>query len=162
MANLKEFALRDEAKLCMLQNQLSRRNLSDLVRVEMVRKCEDAVKAQAEKRMLAGKADPRINLPQGRATDELGELAGVSHKTYEHATTVLDKAPEPVIEAARKKELSINAAYQVTKLPEEQQAEIAGRIEQGESASGNSKFERKKLFKKAQVETFSSAESQEL
>ena len=130
----KEFATKDEAKLWMLQNQLSRRNLSDLARVEMVRKCEEAVKAQAGKRMLAGKADPCLKLGKGRATEELGKLAGVSHNTYEHATAVLDKAPEPVIEATRKKELSINAAYQVTKMPEEQQAEISKRIEQGEPA----------------------------
>lgn len=69
-----------------------------------------------------------------RATEELGELAGVSRKTYEHAATVLDKAPEPIIEATRKKEISINSAYEVTKLPEKQQSEISERIEQGEPA----------------------------
>ncbi len=129
----KEFATKDEVKLWMLQNQLSRRNLSDLARVEMVRKCEEAVKAQAEKRMLAGKTDPSVNLRKCRASKKLGEMAGVSGKTYEHATAVLDKAPEPVIEATRNKELSINAAYEVTKLPEEQQTEIAERIAQGET-----------------------------
>ena len=67
-----------------------------------------------------------------RATDELGAMAGVSRKTYEHATEVLDKAPEPIVEAARNKELSINAAYEVTQMPQEQQDEIAERIEQGE------------------------------
>lgn len=56
-------------------------------------------------------------------------MAGVGRTTYKQATTILDKAPEPVIEATRKKELSINAAYQVTKLPEEKQAEISTRIE---------------------------------
>ena len=136
----KEFATKDEVKLWMLQNQLSRRNLSDLARVEMVRKCEEAVKAQAKLRQQGGQGGIllREKLPEAklgkRATDELGELAGVSRKTYEHATAVLDKAPEPVIEATRNKELSINAAYAVTKMPEEQQAEISKRIEQGESA----------------------------
>ena len=135
----KEFATKDDVKLWMLQNQLSRRNLSDLARVEMVRKCEDAVKAQAKLRQLSGLTNQgsivSVNLrTRGRASNELGEMAGVSASTYEHATTVLDKAPAPVIEATRKKELSINAAYQVTKLPEEQQAEISKRIEQGESA----------------------------
>ena len=135
----KEFADRNEVKLWMLQNQLSRRNLSDLARVEMVRKCEDAVKAQAKLRQLSGLTNQgsivSVNLrTRGRASNELGEMAGVSASTYEHATTVLDKAPAPVIEATRKKELSINAAYEVTKLPEEKQAEISKRIEQGESA----------------------------
>ena len=152
----KEFATKDEVKLWMLQNQLSRRNLSDLARVEMVRKCEEAVKAQAEKRKFStlkqNQNTDKVKLPEReqardeldtdkvklperkQARDELGKLAGVSGSTYEHATAVLDKAPEPVIEATRNKELSINAAYQVTKMPEEQQAEISKRIEQGESA----------------------------
>jgi len=54
----KEFASRKEVFLWMIQNQLGRRNLSDFQRVEIVRKYEEAVKAQAEQRMLAGKADP--------------------------------------------------------------------------------------------------------
>ena len=138
----KEFASRDEVKLWMLQNQLSRRNLNDFQRVEMVRRCEDAIKAQAKERQLSGLAQNettvRENLPERenegkRATEELGELAGVSRKTYEHAVTVLDNAPEAVIQATRDKELSIHAAYEVTKLPEEQQAEVAKRIEHGET-----------------------------
>lgn len=128
----RDFPNRETAMLWMLQNQLSRRNLNDFQRVEMVRKCEQAVKAQAEQRMLKGKSDPSVNLRKGRATQELGAMAGVSPSTYEHATAVLDKAPEPVIQAARDKTLSINAAYEITKLPEPQQAEIASRIQQGE------------------------------
>lgn len=116
----------------MLQNQLARRNLSDFQRVEMVRKCEQAVKAQAKQRMLAGKTDPSPKLGKGRATDELGELAGVSRKTYEHAAAVLDHAPAPVVDATRNSELSINAAYEVTKLPHEQQHNVADRISLGE------------------------------
>ena len=59
-------------------------------------------------------------------------MAGVGHSTY--AVSILDKAPEPIIEATRQQKLSINAAYGVTKLPEEHQAEIAERITQGKSA----------------------------
>ena len=90
----KEFATKDDVKLWMLQNQLSRRNLSDLARVEMVRKCEDAVKAQAKLRQLSGLTNQgslvSVNLrTRGRASNELGELAGVSASTYEHATAIL-------------------------------------------------------------------------
>ena len=137
----KEFVSKDEVKLWMLENQLSRRNLSDLARIEIVRKCEDAVKAEAKKRqgtrtdlLTSGQNFPKVEHEVKRASEELGDLAGVSGKTYEHAVAVLDKAPKPVIEAARKKELSINAAYQVTKLLEEKQAEISARIKQGELA----------------------------
>ena len=128
----RDFPNREAAMLWMLQNQLSRRNLNDFQRVEMVRKCEQAVKTQAEQRMLKGKSDPREKFLKGRATDELGELAGVSHKTYEHAAAVLDNAPEPVVQATRNSELSINAAYEVTKMPEDKQREVSVRITQGE------------------------------
>ena len=131
----KEFAGRNEVLLWMLHNQLGRRNLNDFQRVEMVRKCEGAVKAQAKERqgtrtdlITSGQNFPEVK----RATDELGELAGVSRKTYEHATVILDTAPEEVIQATRKDELSINAAYAVTKLPEEKQQEVSRRISQGE------------------------------
>ena len=123
----------------MLQNQLGRRNLSDFQRVEIVRKYEEAVKAQAEQRMLAGKADPKVNLPEGQKSrkqsrDELGTLAGVSGSTYEHATKVIDHAPTTIVNAARNNQISIHAAYEITKLPVPQQSEIAQRIEQGEPA----------------------------
>jgi hypothetical protein len=131
-----EFENRDDVLLWIMKNQLSRRNLNDFQRIELVRKCEEAVKAQAKARQgtrsdisTSGQNFPEVK----RATDELGKLAGVSRKTYEHAAAVLDKAPEAIVEATRKQELSINAAYGVTKLPVEQQAEIASRIEQGEA-----------------------------
>ncbi len=132
------FNSRNEALLWIMRNQLSRRNLNDLQRVELVRKSEDAVKAQAKERQgartdLEEHSEKIFGKLEGKdSRDELGAMAGVSGITYEHATEVLDKAPEPVVEAARNKELSINAAYEVTKMPQEQQEEIAERIEQGE------------------------------
>ena len=136
----KDFADRNEVLLWMLKNQLGRRNLNDFQRVEMVRKCENAVKAKAKERQATstGGANPQLRekLPEAetgkRATDELGTMAGVSRKTYEHATEILDEAPEEVIQAVRKDELSINAAYEVTKLPQEKQQEVSSRISQGE------------------------------
>ena len=128
----KEFDDRDAAMLWMMNNQLGRRNLNDFQRVEIVRKCDGAVKAQAEKRMLAGKSDPSVILRKGRATEELGAMAKVSGSTYEHAVAIMDKAPEAVVNAVRKDELSINAGYEITKMNPEQQNEISQRIEQGE------------------------------
>lgn len=52
-------------------------------------------------------------------------MARVSGSTYEHAKKVLANAPAPIVEASRNNELSINAAYEVTKLPDGQQAEAA-------------------------------------
>lgn len=76
-----EFRNRDEAKLWIYKNQLSRRNLNDFQRIEITHKVEDAVKAMAEERMKAGKADPCVNLRKGRASEELGAMAGVSGST---------------------------------------------------------------------------------
>ena len=68
----------------------------------MVRKCEDAVKAQAKERQ-GTRTDLQNNIPLksagSDARDELAQMAGVSGKTYEHATAVLDNAPEPVVQA---------------------------------------------------------------
>lgn len=132
----KDFADRNAVLVWMLQNQLSRRNLNDFQRVEMVRKCEHAVKTQAKERQLSGLVQNSFPVPlksAGRdARDELAQMAGVGHSTYEHAAVVLDNAPEEVIQATRQNELSINAAYEVTKLPEEKQQEVSRRISQGE------------------------------
>lgn len=135
----KDFADRNDAKLWMMHNQLARRNLNDFQRIEITHKCENAVKAKAKERQATstGGTAPQLmeNFPQadkGASRDELGAMAGVSGKTYEHAVTVIEEAPEPVIEAARQNALSINAAYQITKMEPEQQREIGERIEQGE------------------------------
>ena len=56
-----EFENRDDVLLWIMRNQLSRRNLNDFQRIELVRRYEDAVKAQAEQRMLSGKADPVVS-----------------------------------------------------------------------------------------------------
>ena len=130
----KEFGNRDEVLLWMLKNQLGRRNLNDFQRVEMVRKCEYAVKAQAKERQEATRfgGEGKITTTVEKSRDTLGAMAGVSGSTYEHAVVVLDTAPEEVIEATRKDELSINAAYEVTKLPQEKQQEVSRRISQGE------------------------------
>lgn len=134
----KEFEDRNAAKLWMMQNQLARRNLNDFQRIEITHKCEDAVKAKARERMEEGRNQytdsPKEKIPEGKqARDELGKMAGVSGKTYEHAVTVLETAPAPVVEATRRNDISINAAYQVTKMEPEQQEEISARIEHGET-----------------------------
>lgn len=128
---------RNAAKLWMMQNQLARRNLTDFQRIEIAHKCEDAVRAKAKESQVRKSADFVMEkLPEQKpivSRDELGTLAGVSGKTYEHAVTVLETAPAPVVEATRRNDISINAAYQVTKMEPEQQEEISARIEQGET-----------------------------
>lgn len=133
----KDFNDRNAAKLWMMQNQLARRNLTDFQRIEIAHKCEDAVRARAKESQVRKSVDFVMEkLPEQKpivSRDELGTIAGVSGKTYEHAVTVLETAPDPVVEATRRNDISINAAYQVTKMEPEQQDEISARIEQGET-----------------------------
>lgn len=131
----KDFADRNDVKLWMMQNQLARRNLNDAQRVAVVHKFEDAVKAKALERQLAGvsqqQGDLRVNLPEGgkgRARDELGSMAGVSGRTYERASKVLDEAPEVISKAMTDGTLSIHKAYEAVTATPEQQEEIAYRI----------------------------------
>ena len=72
---------------------------------------------------------------QGSSRDILANMAGAGHSTYEHATSVIDKAPEAVKNAVRKDELSINTGYEVTRMSPQEQAEIAELIERGEKPS---------------------------
>ena len=136
----KEFDDRNAAMLWMMNTQLSRRNLNDFQRVEIVRKCENAVKAEAVKRKLStlkqNQNTDKVKLPERaeQSRDTLGAMAKVSGRTYEHAAAIIDKAPEAVKNAVRKDELSINAGYEVTKMNPEQQNEISDRISKGEKA----------------------------
>ena len=134
----REFSGRNEVLLGIMKNQLSRRNLNDFQRIEIVRKCENAVKAQARERQLSELKQNQDTVKKNfsergeQSRDTLGSMAGVSGVTYEHAVAIIDNAPDPVKEAVRKQEISINAGYEATKLPPEKQSEIATRIESGE------------------------------
>ena len=149
----KDFTDRNDAKLWMMQNQLARRNLGDIQRIEIVNKCEDAVKAKAKERQAGGQGGVllRENLPEankGRATEELGAMAGVSRKTYEHGVTVLKEAPEAVVEAVKQGEMSIDAAYQVARMDAEQQADVAESIKSGKKPKDAVKDAKRKAKKK--------------
>lgn len=131
----RDFDSREDVMLWMMNNQLSRRNLHPLQRVEIAHKCEYAVKARAKKASLSNlkqNVSDVVKLPPreiSKAREELGAMAGVSGRTYEHAVEVIEKAPSPIVEAARRDDISINMAHQVTKLEQDAQEEIARRIE---------------------------------
>ena len=117
---VRDFPNKQAVIIWMFQNQLARRSLNDFQRIEIVRKFEDAIKAQAEQRMLKGKSAPMKNSTKGTVRDTLGAMAGVSGVTYEHAVAVLDEAPEEVIQAAREGTISIHRTYTAIKPPKSQ------------------------------------------
>lgn len=132
----KDFADRDDVKLWIMKNQLARRNLSDIKRISVVEKCENAIRAKARERQATstGGTTPqlKVNLPEAdksQSRDELGAMAGVSGSTYERATKALREAPKPVRQALLNEDISINKAHEVVKASPEIQAEIAYRLE---------------------------------
>lgn len=127
-----DFPTRDDVIVWIIKNQFGRRNLPAYERARLALRLKPVVSAQAEKRMLSGKSDPTQKSAGGETRDELAKAAGVSHDTIAKVEKIENEAPAPVVEASRKNELSVNAAYQVTKMEPEQQEEVAERIEQGE------------------------------
>lgn len=90
-----DFTDENEAVRWIILNQFGRRNLGDFVRVEMAYKCEDAVKARAEKNLHLsnGRGEKGVEkLPQVKARDELARVAGVSHDTIAKVEKIEAKA----------------------------------------------------------------------
>lgn len=130
------FTDRDEVKLWMMKNQLARRNLNDFQRIEITHKCEDAVRAKAKERQSKyygnqydGLMEKFPEVQTSTARDELGAMAGVSGKTYEHAVKVLNTAPQETLDALRRGEISINKAFQEIQRAEREAARETARQE---------------------------------
>lgn len=130
-----EFENRDAVMLWMMKNQLSRRNLTTFQRLEIVEKLKPIISKQAkesQKRTAENRVCQNSDKQPIDTKKELAKLANTSHDTVAKFEKVYSEAPNPVIEATRKGDLSIDSAYQVTKMEPEKQAEIIERIESGE------------------------------
>jgi phage N-6-adenine-methyltransferase len=141
----KEFADRRSAIEWIILNQFGRRNLPAHERARLALRLKPVIAERAKEQQKQSGGDRKSaeyqeTVMQKSAEpispvttrEELAKLANVSHDTIAKVEKIEKSAPEPIIEASRKGEISVNAAYQVTKLEPEQQEEIAQRIEQGE------------------------------
>lgn len=133
----KEFADRGSAIEWIILNQFGRRNLPSHERARLALRLKPMIADRAKENILAtqnndNSAAFQKSEKQVNTAKELAKIAGVSHDTIAKVEKIEKSAPEPIIEASRKGEISVNAAYQVTKLEPEQQEEITQRIEQGE------------------------------
>ena len=115
----KEFASREDAKRWIIENNLGRRNLTPFQKVELALRLEGIYKEEAKARFggrhkkLTQENFPELN--EGQVRDKIGEIAGVSGKQVDKVKTILQNAPEEVIEKARNGEISIHKAYKETK-----------------------------------------------
>lgn len=130
----REFENRNEVIEWIIKNQFGRRNLPMHERARLALRLKPVIAEKAAERMLAGKSDPTQKSAQGETRDNIASIAGVSHDTIAKVEKIEEAAPAPVVQASRKGDISVNAAYQVTKMMQEEQEEIASRIQSGENA----------------------------
>ena len=142
----REFESRNEVIEWIIKNQFGRRNLPmhERARLALRLKSVIAEKAKSNKQEAANKMNLIVgnnvsaeickNVLPIDTREEIAKAAGVSHDTIAKVEKIEEAAPAPVVQASRKGDISINAAYQVTKMMQEEQEEIASRIQSGENA----------------------------
>lgn len=124
------FASRDEAKEWIIRNQFGRRNLSAYDRSILALRLEEMFKAKAKiKKIESGGPVPQKSVkPPIDTQKELAKVAGVSHDTIAKVKTIEARASEPVKQAIRTGELSINKAFGDIRR-EEKRTEIKTKLE---------------------------------
>lgn len=142
----REFENRNEVIEWIIKNQFGRRNLPIHERARLALRLKPVIaeKAKSNKQEAANKMNLIVgnnvsaeickNVLPIDAREEVAKAAGVSHDTIAKVEKIEEAAPAPVVQASRKGDISVNAAYQVTKMMQEEQEEIASRIQSGENA----------------------------
>lgn len=129
-----DFTDRDDAKLWIIRNQLARRNLPMHKRAQLALELKPIIEERAKANQ-GTRNDIRQISDRSKFLDtkhELAKIAGVSHDTIAKVEKIEKNALEPIREASRRGEISVNTAYQATKLPEERQRQIINEAERGE------------------------------
>jgi ParB-like chromosome segregation protein Spo0J len=122
LTEVKFFDNPEEEKIFVIEANLKRRQLSEIERIDLVRKLEPIEAELAKHRQLAhlkaGKGAPispsvsnEDNRQSGRVNDIMAEKAGVSPTTYYKAKTVLEEASEAVKEKVKSGDMSINEGF---------------------------------------------------
>lgn len=115
---------RDAARLWLFDNQLGRRNLTDIDRIALAAKREPLVKATVTKNR-GRRTDLPQNSAEGSRAAETREVAaaaaGVSHDTFTKGKRILEQGTPELVDAVRNDEVSIHAAAQIAELPPDEQ-----------------------------------------
>lgn len=133
----REFKDRGSVIEWIILNQFGRRNLPVHERARLALRLKPVIAEKAKEQQYLGVNQYTKSLSQNSVKPsapidtqkELAKIAGVSHDTIAKVEHIEEEAPAPVVTASRQGQISVNAAYQVTKLEPEEQQEIAHRIE---------------------------------
>lgn len=102
---------RDKLKIWMIQNQLSRRNLTDSQRYEYSQMYKELISNKAKQNQSAGgKGCPKSD--KVNTTAELAKIAGMSRSKYAQHDAVMQSGEEDLKEKLRSDEISTNKAYE--------------------------------------------------
>lgn len=116
------FSDRDTAAIWIINNQLSRRNLTPYQRSALELRREEIIKAQSKAKEHERKSTLQNSVEStSQTTDtqkELAKAAKVSHDTIWKVKQVEERAPEIIKEQARKGDISVNQAYTELKVLE--------------------------------------------
>jgi len=124
------FESRSEALLWVIENQLGRRNLTDIDRIALAAQREPLLKKRAEANRCV-RTDLVQNSAGGsqgvRTRDVAASAAGVSHDTYTKGKLVLLQGTPELVQAVRDGDASIHAAAEIALLPTEEQRDIVSK-----------------------------------
>ena len=118
-----------DVKLWMINNQFSRRNLTNIQKAELAIEMEKIEQVQAKERQLAnlkqfskkeqtleeGQSTDRPDLAyreeSGKSLEIAAKKAGIGYETVRKTKHILEKAPEELVKKVRKGDISIDRAF---------------------------------------------------
>lgn len=130
----RDFDSRKSAIEWIILNQFGRRNLPAHERARLALRLKPVIAEKAKENLVTHTSNgyqgcQKSDKAEIDTKQELAKVAGVSHDTIAKVERIEEDAPKPIIEASRRGDISVNSAYQVTKLEPEEQCEIARRLE---------------------------------
>lgn len=115
---------------------LHRRHLTASQRAMVGAALEPMFAKLAKERMLAGKADPTANLPEGReAREDAANAVNVSPRSVQYAKAVTEHGTPELRAAVVAGDIAVSAASQASTLAPDAQRDIVERVKGGEKAS---------------------------
>lgn len=152
-----ELKTREDVKQWMLEQQLGRRNLTETERYEIVQKFKDFFQKKAKENQSSG-GKGLTNLSKVNTRKEMAKATGVSEGTYNKLDKIMQSDNEEIKQKVRKKELSIDKAYQEMKssmpkekesiTPEQKIVEFDNRMNEIDREISSLKTERESLMRR--------------
>jgi len=113
----RNFVDETEAMLWIIDNQLGRRNLTKLTRIELTKKMEPLIRAKSKEKQIRKPLNsvPLIlaeqNYRENESRAQLAKLADVSQETFRRGEKILENAPPELIQEVREGNKKIHTAY---------------------------------------------------